>query len=70
MTQTQADDYIIGYWKKTAQENDQRAKELEELASKVLDAHRRDFMQTEAKFLRDQAARFREMAKTWGDTAA
>jgi len=70
MTQQEADSYIIGYWETTANENDERAIQLESLAGKSLDVARGNFMAMEAKLLREQATRFREAAKMWRAAAA
>lgn len=63
MTQQEADAFLIGYFEQAAEESDTHARRLEELAPKVTDRKWGELMSTEAKFLREQAARFRAAAK-------
>jgi hypothetical protein len=70
MTKEETAEFAIAYSEKMAQESDEQAMGLEELAPRLHDAHRANFMKAEAKVLREQASRFREMAKTWADAAA
>jgi hypothetical protein len=65
MTNQENNEFAIAYSERMAQENDERAKDLEELAPKIHDSRRGEWMRIEAKCFRDQAARFREMAKVW-----
>lgn len=65
MTKQEADAYIIGYWERTAKENDERAAGLEKLAPNIVGAEEANFVRFEAKQLREQAERFRERAKVW-----
>jgi hypothetical protein len=63
MTKDEADEWICTYWQKTAEENDERARNMELLAERLHDKGRADFMRLEARLLREQADRMREAAR-------
>jgi hypothetical protein len=65
MSKQETDENIVGWWKKTADENDDRAKRLEELAHDMFNLDDAGFMLSEVKLLREQAKRFRDAAASW-----
>ena len=65
MTRAEAVAYIIGSWEKTAKENEDRAASWEKLAPGLADKELAGFLLKEAKFLREQAGRFRAMVKKY-----
>jgi hypothetical protein len=65
MSKQKADENIIGSWRKTADENDERAQRLEELAYEMFNLDDAGFMLKEVKLLREQAMRFRDAAERW-----
>jgi len=62
MSKQEADENIFGWWRKTADENDERAKRLEQLAYAMFNLDDAGFMLTEVKLLREQASRFKVRA--------
>jgi hypothetical protein len=65
MSKQDADESVVGWWRKTADDNDVRAQRLEELAYQVFNLDDAGFMLREVKLLREQAKRFREAAAGW-----
>jgi hypothetical protein len=65
MTVQEADEWIVTYWRKTAEENDERAGNMGLLADRLTDKRRAEFTRLEARLLREQAGRMREAAKNW-----
>jgi hypothetical protein len=62
----EADEHIFGWWRQTADENDGRAKHLEELAYEMFNLDDAGFMLKEVKLLREQAERFMYRAHNAG----
>lgn len=65
MSQQEADQYMIGYFERTAKEEEERADLLERLYPFLSHREEAAFMKAEAKGLREHVARLREAAKEW-----
>ena len=65
MSKQEADENIVDCWRKTADENDERAQRLEALAYEMFNLDDAGFMLKEVKLLREQAMRFRDAAERW-----
>jgi hypothetical protein len=70
MSTEDADEKAVRCWRQMADENDQRARHLSELAYEMFNLDDARFALREAKLLREQARRFRDAAAGWTADAA